>query len=202
MRARLEVADAPVVITRRRINSKQKGSNWERQICRALSQWISNGKRYDVFWRSAMSGGRATIMLDKGYLAKAQVGDISSIASLGERLLDHFIIESKFYEDLQLPRMVLKNSGFLVDFWKELESKAVVYSKQPMLIGKQNNMPALCLLNTESLAAFELEEAHIVAYFPRLGANVVLFDVFLREAKVPAPDVHILKLRPKRIRLQ
>src|SRR5215216_6431446 len=38
-----------------------KGPQWEREVCRALSLWVTNGERVDVFWRSAMSGGRATV---------------------------------------------------------------------------------------------------------------------------------------------
>jgi hypothetical protein len=199
MRARLDAI--PVRTRRRNFNSKEKGSQWERTICRDLSQWISDGKRYDVFWRSAMSGGRATVQLAHGYKLKAQAGDISSIASLGERLLDHFIIESKFYSDLQIPQLVLKDAGFLTVFWNELRAKALVYGKSPILIGKQNNYPALCMMTGDALDAFSLSEANTVAHFPRLGAHVVLFDVFLREAQVPEPDVHIIPLRPKRIRL-
>lgn len=179
--------------------SKQKGSNWEIQICRALSLWISEGKRADVFWRSAMSGGRATIGLDRGFKHKAQAGDISAIAALGERLLDHFVIESKFYKDLQLTNMVLKENGFLHDFWMDQKTKAIVFDKQPMLIGRQNTFPPFVMMNNESMEVFNLTLAHSAAILPRLRANIVLFDVFLREATVPSEDVYISTTRRARL---
>ena len=194
-RVRLDLA----VLKKPAFRSKQKGSSWEIQICRLLSMWISEGKRVDVFWRSAMSGGRATIGLDRGFKHKAQAGDISAIAALGERLLDHFIIESKFYKDLQLTNMVLKENGFLYDFWTDLTTKATVFDKQPMLIGRQNSFPPFVLMNNESMDIFDLTPAHAAAVLPRLRVNMVLFDVFLREAVIPSEDVYINTTRRARL---
>jgi hypothetical protein len=204
MRAKLDapVVKAPTSIVTKRFNSKGKGGNWERQICHLLSQWISNGKRSDVFWRSAMSGGRATITLaNKEQKLKAQAGDISSIASLGERLLDHFIIEAKFYQNLHLMSAIIKESGLLFDFWVELKNKSIIYGKQPLLIAKQNNVPAFCIMTPEAMGVFKLEPVHTAAILPRQGMVIVLFDVFLREAQVPESDVYIETMKPKRVRL-
>jgi len=45
----------------RKGGGKAKGASFERDICRRLSLWVSAGKQEDVFWRSAMSGGRSTV---------------------------------------------------------------------------------------------------------------------------------------------
>ena len=58
---------------------KQKGSGFERTICHELSMWISHGKHDDLFWRSSMSGGRATVMFKKGGQNRTQNGDITAI---------------------------------------------------------------------------------------------------------------------------
>ena len=47
---------------------KQKGGEYERTVCKKLSLWVSNGTRDDIFWRSAMSGGRATLQRKKGII--------------------------------------------------------------------------------------------------------------------------------------
>jgi hypothetical protein len=50
----------------RKGGGKQKGSQFERDVCRELSLWVSHGKQEDVYWRSAMSGGRSTVAALKG----------------------------------------------------------------------------------------------------------------------------------------
>ena len=62
--------------------SKQKGAEFERKICKQLSRWIDSN-REDLFWRSAMSGGRATLKSNKGEVS-GQAGDITSIDKIGQ----------------------------------------------------------------------------------------------------------------------
>ena len=50
----------------RKGGGKAKGSSFERLICKELSLWITGGEHQDVFWRSAMSGGRSTVAMKKG----------------------------------------------------------------------------------------------------------------------------------------
>ena len=47
----------------RKGGGKEKGSSFERLVCKRMSMWLSKGERDDLFWRSAMSGGRATVQL-------------------------------------------------------------------------------------------------------------------------------------------
>ena len=77
------------------VNGKQKGSEFERYICKTLSGWASYGKRDDLYWRSAMSGGRATVQFKKNIKNTSQVADISCIDSAGEFLTDLCCIECK-----------------------------------------------------------------------------------------------------------
>lgn len=55
-----------------------KGQNFERQICKELSLWLSKGQRDDLFWRTAGSGGRATTRQKKGKNTAGAAGDICS----------------------------------------------------------------------------------------------------------------------------
>ena len=127
---------------------KLKGAQFERDICKKLSTWVSNGKRDDVFWRSAMSGGRATVGQKTGIKRDSQVGDISSIDPLGTDLLKTFYIECKFYQDFHWAAYMLKQSGTLHKIWVDLCKRAFdpIVDKIPMLVGKQNKYPAFIMI--------------------------------------------------------
>lgn len=55
---------------------KEKGSSFERSICHTISMWWSKGEYEDGFWRTASSGGRATIRGRKGKSTTNHHGDI------------------------------------------------------------------------------------------------------------------------------
>jgi hypothetical protein len=131
---------------------KQKGAGYERKVCVALSKWLSRGKRQDLFWRSAMSGGRATLAHAKGVKLSTQGGDISAIDPLGAALTDRFCIEVKFYKDLSLHAFLL-DYGKLSKFWAQAKRDASRYGKEPMLIARQNMYPTLVLVHAESALA-------------------------------------------------
>lgn len=129
----------------RTAGGKAKGSSFERLVCRKLSLLCSNGKRSDCFWRSAMSGGRARIQLNKDIINQTQAGDISSISELGFWLINAYTIEVKHYKDLQLASGFLNNTGFLHDFWHKLKDDCRSSGKLPLMIAKQNNRPTVML---------------------------------------------------------
>jgi hypothetical protein len=73
-----------------------KGSGFERQLCKMLSTWISEGKTDDVFWRTAGSGGRATVRAKKNKeSARSMHGDILANAT-GDAALD--LLAKQFLE--------------------------------------------------------------------------------------------------------
>ncbi len=176
---------------------KPKGSKFEREVCVALSLWISNGERDDVFWRSSLSGGRATIALREGIKRQSQVGDISAIASLGEYLLNHVSIECKSYKNLQVLQSLIKDTGFLYSFWFKHRKQSHRFNKQPMLIAHQNHMPTMCLISDRALDIFKLTQDHVIANLPHWGGYLLLFDCFLREASVPSETAYISKRRSR-----
>lgn len=132
----------------RRGGGKQKGASFEREVCVLLSKWVSSDAQEDVFWRSAMSGGRATVAFKKGKSLATQVGDISCISPIGQKLVDNFALECKFYRDLDYQGL-LTGKGKLLQFWAEIETQALRFNKQPFLIARQNRTPAhICLSKT------------------------------------------------------
>ena len=165
---------------------KQKGAGFERDVCKKLSLWISDGKSDAIFWRSAMSGGRATVGQKSGIVRNTQVGDISAIDPTGAPFLDVFYVECKFYKDFMWAAYMLKQSGTLHRIWKDLCLKSFdsVVDKIPMLIGKQNGYPPFVMVPPfESLPETAL--VYKDENFDWKTAGIVLpFDAFLEQTTV------------------
>lgn len=142
---------------------KQKGASFEREVCVLLSKWVTHGKREDVFWRSAMSGGRATIGHRKGKIHSAQVGDISAIHPDGHHFINAFAPECKFYADLEW-RGLLTNRGKIVQFWEEICKQANNHNKHPFLVARQNRMPTYICLSKAGIHALRLsyDDAYVI----------------------------------------
>ena len=130
--------------------SKAKGSGFERRVCKALSLWVTAGQREDCFWRSAMSGGRATVAKGK----VRQAGDICAVAPEGHVLSDDYFIECKNYRNLGISQFLVSDKGPLVKFWKVACREAKKYGRRPMLIAKQNGLPVLVIVKTGHLSRF------------------------------------------------
>lgn len=128
---------------------KTKGAEFERQVCKTLSLWVSNGERQDIFWRSAMSGGRATVAAKRGIKLSTQAGDISAIDPLGNKLIDNFIVECKYHRNIKLETLFTGRKGGIYEFWETLSALASKHSKKPMLIFKQNGMEPQVMMDWE-----------------------------------------------------
>lgn len=131
---------------------KHKGSRFERAVCEHLSLWITHGKKKDCFWRSSMSGGRATIIHRKGG-SNRQAGDITAVAPEGHALTDEYFIENKHVRDLAIASFIIKGTGLLATFWRKACAEARKHNRRPMLIAKQNNMPTIVLVSATNFGA-------------------------------------------------
>ena len=135
--------------------SKAKGSAFERKVCKLLSLWVSDGIRDDLYWRSAMSGGRASVRFKKGgQKSTNQAGDLTAIDPLGKSLLDVFCIECKTYKSLHFKSLLFlkpKDQSF-VSFWKQTTTTAHQHDRLPMLIAKQkSNVETLICIDPKGL---------------------------------------------------
>lgn len=122
---------------------KAKGASFERFVCRRLSLWVSKGEREDLFWRSAMSGGRATLQLKRDVINLTQSGDMTAIAPEGFALCQQCLFEYKSYRDLDIDSSLLRSRGRLRHFWFDTVKAAEKYGKVPVLVAKQNLFPVL-----------------------------------------------------------
>lgn len=178
---------------------KQKGAQFERDVCVALSRWVSAGASDSCFWRSAMSGGRATVRFAKGKSADGHGGDITATDPRAHLLMDHFTIECKFVKELQLQSFVVTDKGNLKAFWAQAWSDAVRVNKEPMLIAKQNQWPPMLLVRSAALVRyFPQALEHKLASIYRLPpACMFLLDQFL---EVPYAPQRFAPAVPARIR--
>lgn len=120
---------------------KAKGAAQERLLCKHLSLYVSNGAKADVFWRSAMSGGRATLLAKKGKQAKHSAGDITATAPEGHAWTNKYYMESKAYASLDIvPFLLGLKRGLLWKFWEETCRQSAIHGKLPMLFAKQNGI--------------------------------------------------------------
>jgi len=168
---------------------KRKGSAFEREICVALSLWVSAGKKKDLFWRSAMSGGRATTHRKNTNTEIRQGGDICSVAPEGHIFTDKFYIECKNYKSLDIQQFCVTSKGILAEFWADTVFKAEECNKAPVLIGRENRFPTIVLtLPKRPLlpnCASCLTQSQVMGSYPAL---VYLFNNILKR---PFGDVLI-----------
>lgn len=162
---------------------KRKGSKQERKICWALSRFIDPNGEDTIFWRSAMSGGRATVQSRKGIKNTNQAGDITCIDERGAWLTDLFCIESKFYKSLDLEASLLLGKGKLAAFWRSHYKVSKSVDRAPLLIARQNRTPTLVILDAKGLSKFRTYAPGLVEAYPVVVANklnppamVYLFD--------------------------
>lgn len=176
---------------------KDKGSRYERDVCKDLSLWVSGGTKEDLFWRSAMSGGRATIARRRTTArVAAQAGDITATAPEGHILTDLYYIEVKRYADLNFGSFLTKGVGTLAKFWQTAISEASHHGKVPMLIVREDlNVPILIVPHEAMLArgktghVFNLNPEAMLARMMKLRADVYLFEEVLKRPFV-APSAY------------
>lgn len=131
---------------------KNKGTSFERKVCKELSKFANPDAKEDLFWRSAISGGRSTIQMKKGLKNIKQSGDITCIDERGAWLIPElFICECKFYKNLDIVSSIVNRKGKLYTFWKQISKLAKKLDRYPMLIAKQNRLPTLFITNGRGL---------------------------------------------------
>ncbi len=165
---------------------KSKGAGFEREICRKLSLWLSKGEKTDLLWRSAMSGGRATISMKKGEKLSNQSSDISSIHPLGHMLTSKFSIECKYYKDLYFEYTVHGLNNDFDDWWLKITVEAKQHNKSPMMIVKQNYKPDMIVVDKLGKKIFFPKGWRHFVYFGELNCYVSPLDLCL---KASSPDM-------------
>lgn len=156
---------------------KAKGAAFERLVCKELSLWVTNGHRDDVFWRSAMSGGRATVHKKGGKTIAHVSGDIAAVHKEGNEFIRYFFVECKNMAKFELHRMVFGKGGPLMDFWGVARTQAHSFGKSPMLIAKQNLFPSVVVLSGVGVEQFNVGDM-VLCWSPPHDAAFVGWQEF------------------------
>ena len=160
-------------------SGKVKGGRFEREIGKALSLWITSGEKADCFWRSAMSGGRATVARNKGQLLR-QHGDLTGVSEEGIEFLKNLYIECKHLREINVFGLIT-GKGDLISIWSYVNEEASKYSKAPVFIVRQNMRPTLLFTNVTGM--------YLMGFQPRLtlsdGTVIQLLDTILSKPYKP-----------------
>ena len=136
-----------------------KGESFEREICKYLSLWWSDGKYADIFWRSRVRSTR------KSLSAKHQLGDIKADSPEGEGLMKVFNIELKTGYSVGKKGKTVKNVPWdlldlidyrkgsedlekkqIIKFWRQTVTDAEISERIPLLIFKRDfHVPVVCI---------------------------------------------------------
>jgi hypothetical protein len=141
------------------VNGKNKGNQFERDMCRRLSIWISDGKRDDLLWRSNSSGGQFTQRAKTKGGFESQAGDIVSIDPLSKPFMDLCTVELKNYNSLQLQGLLYFGKFKITTFWQTHVALSKKVHKMPILIGKELRKPTIILLPPMARDVFKYEKA-------------------------------------------
>ena len=188
------------------VSPNEKGAAYERMICQKLSLWCSDFTREDVFWRSSMSGGRATLASRRARGTKfvAQAGDISATHKSGHALLQLFIIECKHYAALFLDYVIWDMKGVKDFIWDKPLAEATQAKRMPLVIAKQNRKKDLVFTTSKGAALLQKcvkadEHLPVKAIFPEHDWYVFTLEDFLMAVSYRK----MKKLaKPKRVKLQ
>lgn len=145
-----------------------KGADFERDISRTLSLWWSHGERDDIFWRTSMSGGRATVRSKAGKSTAYQAGDITATDPIGAPLIKATVIELKrgygkfcvldLLDSRNVTTAVL--SGFLSQVEEELAQSGI---RNFLLICKRDGRAPIVLM--PSVVYDKSRNAHTAAIY-------------------------------------
>jgi hypothetical protein len=155
---------------------KAKGGAFEREVCKRLSLWLSQGRRSDLLWRSSMSGGRATVQMNAGKINLAQSGDVSAIGQEAYGFCEQTFVEIKHVKNLGIGRGFVCETGPLIGFWKIACREAERYGKRTLLVARQNLYPTLAI--SKIVDGIFSDNPLIVLH--RWNAHVFLFDEVTR----------------------
>jgi hypothetical protein len=176
-----------------------KGSQFERDLCRFFTEWISGSKEPLLFWRGRGSGGMMTRNFGVG---KAFSGDLYAISDEGAWLTDFFSIEAKNgYASASFDKHLKYNKNdSLKDFWIQANRDAELVDKYPILIFRKKGLSPWVGVPKDIHMMFIERVASLRSITISWGEqnednlpDAVFFDFYEFFATVPAEDAKALK---------
>ena len=184
---------------------KEKGNQFEREMLKELSFWLSDGERKDLLRRSMLSGGRTTKSLKEGeleYLEQAGDGALAAYHPRVASFLNIFLLEFKFYKDLRMDQFFwgsFAKEKSIVPFWRKLCKDALRIGRKPFLIAKQNAKSEVLVLNTDALYYFDKQLYYFEGEYEKckksMGRLATIFPGYLKDGREFDDLIHIFSLR-------
>lgn len=157
-----------------------KGAEWERQVGKQLSMWLTAGERPDIFSRNVLSGGAFTIAASKGLQSSRLSGDLMAAHPEAFKFLSKFMVECKHLQTLGIEGFLfdMTNSSPLGQIIMYAAGQAAQAKVDYMIIAKQNrrlpiiitdgSVGKLILLSIEKSARTRLAPPHHVLHRGRI----------------------------------
>jgi hypothetical protein len=149
--------------------AKAKGTNYERDFAKRLSSWWTYGNVQDSFWRTSLSGGKATVNH-----SDVHVGDICAIRPVAVPLENCVVFELKrgYNKSIILDWLLLGAASLIGQWWEKGYNQAAALNRKFILIVKHDHYPEIAfmleeqipgnpprrLLHNGGIACFVLEE--------------------------------------------
>jgi hypothetical protein len=127
------------------VGSRNKGNQFERDMCRKMSLWISRGERTDLFMRNVASGGAFTMSLKRGS-ALGVGGDMMAVHPLAHAFLDVFLTEYKHWRALNFEAALWNNRGEFARVITKAEKQAQEAGRHCFIVAKQNFRAPILLM--------------------------------------------------------
>ena len=185
--------------SKKRLNSKNKGNVFERQVAKQLSLWYSVERNDAVFYRTASSGTRGTQRFKRGQSAINSAGDLSFLHSEGEPFLQCCAVEIKSgYPAATINRSLSSTKPELLSFFTQAyESAHQAGVPCWMVIHKLDHQPPLLYCNVFLLTCYiqaccryrdiPIPKSFDFSFFP--------FRVLLTSEKIGEVDTQIAILK-------
>lgn len=155
---------------------KNKGSGFEREIGAKLSLWFSHGERKDLCCRTVGSGAQFTFTKGSG-----NPGDLMGQHPTAIKFFDRFVVECKFWKDIQFLRF-LEGEGDLYEAMQKVKKEAASQSKMWWLVVRQNHRKTIVLMPIGAAVGISKAYGYNVPFHQIHSGGVMMFyfDEFLK----------------------
>ncbi len=121
-----------------------KGGDYERNVAKFLSKWLTGTTKPYMFWRQDASGGIATIHIENVHMT----GDICSVHPDSAFFTDLFSIECKIgYPKTSFWQHFTKVKFGVQEFWQQALNDAIKSNKHPLLFYRKKGRKQIVGIN-------------------------------------------------------
>lgn len=175
---------------------KNRGSQFEREISKYLTKWISGNINPLMLWRQESSGALSTIYSDNNHLT----GDIKSIHTDSKFLTDVFSIELKTgYISTSFFQHFNNYTFGIEEFWKQASNDAEKANKHAMLIYRKKHRKPIVGIDEKinkilKKKLYSLNNIMICWGNESSLKSCILYDMNLFFNKIKPEDIRKLKI--------